>query len=372
MTKKTRVFILLICVACFLVIAPVLVLYSMGYRFDLVNMRITATGGIYVRTFPVAELIIVDSKISQKPGVFSNSVFVQSLLPKDHTVLVTKNSYYDYFKTLPVKENQVTKIEDVLLIKKNMQFTVIEGKTQSPFIVQEKFIIENGNLYYSDAPENSGLSAAQKSTPVLKKVVVFAQQNNNIIWLGTDGFIYKSNLASLSAEPAKLILTPIKITKTGIYKILADNNHIFVNNNGNLLLLNAETSEFDAFTASIKDAKISPDGKNIVYYDNNNIYISTLPNMPQIKKTLYKSFEKINNCLWLNNNYIIFNAGNKIVISEIDSRGNINAVTLPQTTAVSADKQIEVKNPKIYFDQQIGKLYILTNDILLLSEKITQ
>ena len=115
----------------------------------------------------------------------------------------------------------------------------------------------------------------------------------------------------------------------------------------------------------MKDAKISSDGKNIIYYNDNNIYISSIPETSVAQKNilLYESSEKINNCVWLNNNYIIFTAGlpgqgNKIIISEIDYRGNINTVTLPQT----ADK--------IFFNQQEGKLYILTNDVLLVSEKI--
>ena len=117
--------------ACFLVIAPILVLYSEGDRFDFEYMRITETGGIYVRTFPVAGQIVIDSKISEKPGIFSNSIFVQSLLPSSHAVLIKKNGYYDYFKTLPVEESQVTKLENVLLIKKLM---VYDGRKELKII----------------------------------------------------------------------------------------------------------------------------------------------------------------------------------------------------------------------------------------------
>jgi len=377
----------------------------MGYRFDFEKMKITATGGIYVRTYPTAEQIIIDSKITEKPGMFSNSIFVQSLLPDEHTILVKKNGYYDYFKTIPVQEKQVTKLEDVLLIKKNIQFGIITDKTQSPFSNQEKFLIKNNNLYYSNVLENSELSATQKSTPILKKIVAFATQNNNIIWLGSDGFLYKSDLANLTTNPIKIILTPIKIIKTGFYKIITDNNDVFVDNNGSLLFLNTKTNALDNFYAPVKDAKISPDGKNIIYYNDNNIYISPISNEPEVKNVLYKSpayaeasegkSEKINNCLWLNNNYIIFTAGDKIIISEIDYRGNINAVTLPTTItipssqktdvqSISGDKTntqqslaeqdgtvVKIKSPEIFFNQQDGKLYILTNETLLLSEKIT-
>jgi hypothetical protein len=365
MTKRTRLIILFVCVACFFIVAPILVLYSMGDRFDFVKMKITATGGIYVRTFPSADQILIDSKFIEKPGMFSNSVFTQSLLPNQHTVLIKKAGYYDYSKTLPVEKKQVTKLENVLLFKKNIQFTVIENPTQSPFIDKEKYIIKNTNLYYSTAPENSELTTTQKVTPVLKKIVAFTILGNNILWLGTDGFLYKSDPAS-ALLPTKITLTPIKIIKTGSYKIIANSNSVFVNDNGNLLLLNSKTNVLDVFSASVVDAKISPDNKNIVFYTNNSLYISPLPAALTLKVVLYNSAEKIKDCVWLNNDYIIFATENKIIISEIDYRGSINAITMPQTI-----KTTEIENPQIFFNQQEGKLYILTNNILLVSEKIT-
>jgi hypothetical protein len=372
MTKKIRFIILLICVACFFVVLPILVLYSIGDRFDFAKMKIISTGGIYVRTFPTAEQIIIDSKIIQKPGLFSNSIFVQSLQPKNHTVLAKKDGYYDYFKTIPVQEKQVTKLENILLFKKNIQF-VEANETQSPFTNQGKFIIKNSNLYYSNIPGNSGLTAAQKATPVLKKIVSFALQNNNIIWLGSDGFLYKSDPTGPATITTKVTLTAIKINKISSYKIIPNNNDIFVITDNELLLLNGKTGTLDKFYQPVNNARISPDGKNIAYYDNNNIYISPVGAAPSIKNTLYNSSEKIGDCLWMNDDYIVFTVGDKIILSEIDYRGNINAVTLPQDISISGDPAImvTVKNPNIYFSRQEGKLYISTDSFLLVSEKIT-
>ena len=70
MTKKTRLIILLFCVVCFFIVAPILVAYSEGYRFDFEKMKIVATGGIYVRTFPSADKITIDSETFQKNPAF--------------------------------------------------------------------------------------------------------------------------------------------------------------------------------------------------------------------------------------------------------------------------------------------------------------
>jgi hypothetical protein len=323
-------------VVCFLIGAGILIPYSMGYRFDFEKMKITETGGIYVRTFPSADQIIIDSKNPLKPGMFSNWIFVQSLLPKDHTVSIKKEGYYDYFKTILVQERSVTKLENVLLFKNNIKFEVVEDITQSPF-------------------------NKKTTTPAIKNLITFTEQGNNIVWLGTDGFIYKSDPINLATKPIKITTTPIKISKAGIYKIIADNNHIFVNNNGYLLLLDKITNELVDFYTPIQDAKISSDGKNIIYYGEKYIYLSPLTEISTDKNLIYKSQDKINNVIWLNNDYIIFSTGNSIIISEIDYRGNINAITIPQETTT-----------QIFFDQQKGKLYVSTGDTLLLSEKITQ
>lgn len=162
MKKKTRLVILLACVICFFAISPILVAYSMGYRYDFENKKIVSTGGIYVRTFPSAEQVLVDSKFSVKPGVFSGAVFTQSLLPKTHTILVQKLGYYDYFKAIPVKEREVTKLENVTLFKKDISFDVllqnigyfsiapnnqniITSKTSGKIITLDYFSLNNGS-----------------------------------------------------------------------------------------------------------------------------------------------------------------------------------------------------------------------------------
>ena len=150
------------------------------------------------------------------------------------------------------------------------------------------------------------------------------------------------------------------------------------------MLLNPKTNALDNFYSPVQDATIaqSQDGANIVYYNDNNIYISLIPSngSPILPKhSLYKSNEKITNCIWLNSSYIIFTIGNpekngagKIIISEIDYRGKINTITLPQTITLSPTQKIDLINPQIYFEQKTGELFILTGKTLIVSEKLTK
>lgn len=374
MTEKTRLIILLSCVVCFAIATPVLIAYSMGYRIDFETRKITATGGIYVRTNPVADQVTIDSKISQKPGIFSNAVFVQSLLPKSHTVSITKTGYYDYAKTLPVVEKEVTKIENVILFKKNILFGKITDENLSPFAkeIQKKFIIKNSNLYYSSLEENKNLTVAEKNTPVIKGVIAFEIFDNSIFWLSADGLFHKSDLTGLPAQSGKtdekITSAPLKIVKNGLYQIFINGQDIFINNNGGLLKLNSETNNLGQFASGVDNVKFSPDGKSLVYWGNGKIFVYSFAE--KTKGSLF-SGGAVLDCFWLDNNYLIFTAGEKIIISEIDYRGDINSITLPNTLNLIDSGAVTLKSPKISYNQQSKKLYILTaGKTTLVSEQL--
>ena len=458
MTKKTRLIILLVCVVCFLIITPILILYSMGERFDFAKMQTTSTGGIYVKTFPVADQITVDSKVKEKPGLFSTSVFVQSLLPKNHTVLIQKNGYYDYSKTLPVQEKQVTKLENVLLIKNNLSFSKLADKinyfsiapnnqnivtiTSNPksivfnyssitaisqpqtFSINQiisptqtgkvlglkwsddstKLLIAVNNqakisyylfdtaiknstavkLSYLDANtlrisfnpqnsqqlffiENGSLYSEQlgKATLIIKNVAAYKVSGNNIIWLGSSGLLYNSDLSGKLVD--QLTIKNITISATQEPRIFVLAGKTFLQANSALFLLSQNIKTLIDVTPPETNYQFlsSPDNQNLIFWNSGKIYLYSFVDQKYVQ--LY-SGANITDCQWLNNSYIVFTAGpaspsqsgDKIIISEIDYRGNINAVTLHQTAN------------KIFFNQQDGKLYILTANTLVSSEKITQ
>lgn len=460
MTKKTRLIILLICVACFLIIAPVLVLYSMGYRFDFVKMRTTATGGIYVRTFPTAGQVIIDSKIIEKPGMFSNSIFVQSLLPTTHSVLIKKNDYYDYFKTLPVQENQVTKLENVLLIKKNIEFSdladkidyfsiapnnqnIITTATEGTNAILRYYSINSQNqsetfsiaqiatisdIKWSDDSSRALISKQYKNSasyylfdgtlptqsdqqkslaarmsfldintqqisfnpqnsqelffvknkilyseknnevlPIISGVITYKISGSNIVWLSSDGLLYNSDIFGKLIGP--LTTKNIKIVATQSYKIFMLSGRTFLQANNSLFSFNQDSKLLEDVTPPETNYIIlaSPDSKNLIFWNSAKIYLYSFTDK---KYNEIFSGGQINICQWMNNDYIVFTVGNKITISEIDYRGDINAVTLQETPLVSLNKKIQMKNPVIFFNRQDGKLYVLTDNTLLASEKI--
>lgn len=467
MTKKIRLLIFFGCLVCFVIIAPYLVLYSMGYRIDFKTLRITATGGIYVRTFPAAEQITIDSKFSQKPRLFANSIFVQNLLPDQHTVLVQKTGYFDYFKTIPVEKNQVTKLENITLFKEEMGFqelvdtidyfsispnnqmviTVSIGTKGTSFdyfplslasepqtfsVVQmgtttivwsddsalALIKIQNslGIFYYlfdSSVPAQASPSpksiptVAQKTavTPLsfldknaqqasfsplnsneifyIKNKNLYAQTNGNailiiediisykingdiIVWLSTDGMLYRSDVSGKSID--QLSEKSIS-TKTEPFNIITASNEIFLQTSNSLFRLDKDKKILEnlPLPAGVYKISSSPDQENLIYWNGNEIYFYSFADKKYEK--LF-SGENLTACQWVNNYYIVFVAGDNIIISEIDYRGEINTITLPQTVQFPQDKMIDMIKPQIFFERNSGKLYFLTDNTFLSSEKI--
>lgn len=353
MTKRTRFIVFIVCVALFFVVAPYIIIYSLGYRVDFEQKKIVITGGIYVKALPQGVDVIIDSKITNRINLLSPSVFVQDLLPKKHSILIKKDGYYDYNKTLEVKEKEATRLERVILFKKNIAFEILTDETISPFLKKEPeqlFIIRNNNLY-QNIPE--------KSSAVLKKMLSFEVSGNNIIWLGSDGLLYSSSQDGKTTN--ELSQTPLKTDKNNSYEFIIVSQNIFLRENNTLLLFNQKTKKFETFYSLIKDLKISQDKTKILYYNDNEILYSYLNSDNPEKVFLNRFSEKIGEAFWLNDNYLIFSLGEKIVISEIDIRDSINMITLPQTLSLT---------DKIFLNQEDKKLYISTENNLLFSERL--
>ena len=137
MTKKTRLIILAVCAVLFFIITPYILLYSLGYRVDFKKFKIVATGGVYVKALPQGATISIDSHAGNTTNALFNYVFEQNLLPGAHSVAIKKDGYYDYQKSLLVKEQSVTKLEHVILIKKNIAFTVLDANANYFYIAPD-------------------------------------------------------------------------------------------------------------------------------------------------------------------------------------------------------------------------------------------
>lgn len=142
MTKRTRKAIFLVFFIGFFVTAPLVVLYTAGYRYNFGTGQIVQTGVLSVSSTPRSATILLDDD----PLRATTPALLKNVLPGDHRVRVEKDGYSSWEKTLAVQSRSTTFADDVVL------FLVTE-----PALVREtslaamRFNAETGRAAYAQA-----------------------------------------------------------------------------------------------------------------------------------------------------------------------------------------------------------------------------
>ena len=248
-------------------------------------------------------------------------------------------------------------------IIQNIEEIYFDPKSPSKFFILSSIISED-----KPGEETKILSKIdiknKKIIPVLSDIVACSIYNNAIYYLNKSGFIFKTDFSFQNKE--KLNIIPLnKIKKETAYKIAVSKSHLILKEGGNLYLLK-KNKILEKISNSVKSFKFSPDSKKLVYFNDHEIWILYLekeydqPTRDKNEKVFLTRFsEKIGKLFWWTNNYLIFNTGNKIRISEIDNRDNINITEIAN-----------FENPQILWNYKNNKLYVLSKNILYISRSL--
>lgn len=115
MKRKTRRILFYFFLICFLIIAPVTILYAAGWRVDWQNKDLVRTGAIYLKSQPKGARIFIDSKLTDKTPANINGLF-----PKEYQVLIEKEGYYSWQKKIKVYSSLVSEAPHILLIPQEL------------------------------------------------------------------------------------------------------------------------------------------------------------------------------------------------------------------------------------------------------------
>ena len=483
MSKKTRTILFLICLFLFLSITPLVILYSQGYRFDLNppdgGIKITQTGGIFIKTEPKQAEIYIDNELIKRTDFFFGSALVENLLPKRYKIEIKKENYLTWEKNLEIREKEVTEIKNIILFPKNMILdslifnqegnTIINNFWFSPdkkkmvllekdnsfsppslpkenpeleennseseknekawalklydlerniksHLISEADIYKQGadliNLEFSDdskdiyldveivkelsqpgtfssSPENQKktfilkldklpLQLSEKEIiPLPENIITLKKYNQDTYYLDNSGYFLKNELKMneipLPIEPE--INYSFEIFSDYIFLITAKSSGPSLQSiirspasrQRNLYLFSTESKSFELFFERINGLEISPEKRKMAFFSDSEVWVLFLKD-EGIKKAGDKLFisrlsERIDNVVWLNSDYLIFNSGNNLKIAELDDRDRIQVWDI--NTSPNFDTEM-----KIYFNQDNKKLYILNKGSLFISQKI--
>lgn len=108
--KRQRFFIFLVLV--FIVVLPMFIFYTTGYRIDFGNdeQTIVSTGGIYVTTDNLEVDVYLDANRVDRPRLFRNAYYIQNIAEGDHRIVVQHPGLYTWVKVLPIYPHLVSEV----------------------------------------------------------------------------------------------------------------------------------------------------------------------------------------------------------------------------------------------------------------------
>ncbi len=164
MTKKVRTILFLFLAILFLIVAPVTILYYLGWHFDWETKKIIQPGVFYFKIWPKNSQIYLNEEFEKKTDFFFGSALIENLSPKKYSIEIRKQGFHSWKKTLEIKEREVTEAKNIILISENPNFTIISKGIESFYFSPDnkKIILKeetNTNPENPQNPESSSLLA---------------------------------------------------------------------------------------------------------------------------------------------------------------------------------------------------------------------
>jgi hypothetical protein len=111
----------------FFIIAPILIFYASGYRFDIKRERIIKTGTLMLEAKDLKKAnLYINNELYETP--FNEKIFVYNLLPGDYDVRLEKNGYYSWGKKLSIYSSLTTFAQNIVLFRKETPLQISDGK----------------------------------------------------------------------------------------------------------------------------------------------------------------------------------------------------------------------------------------------------
>lgn len=152
--QRSRSFLLLVLI--FIIIAPLILLYSFGYRLDS-SYTLQKTGGVFIHSDIANSSVFIDGKYFKNSGIFIRNTLIQNLTPnKKYKIKVQKNGYQSWIKDMAVYPSIVSEGRVLLLPNKFETREILPyidpqfGATTTP---PTKSKIKPTNAEYMDAFE---------------------------------------------------------------------------------------------------------------------------------------------------------------------------------------------------------------------------
>lgn len=198
MTPKKKIIFLLGLVGIFIIVIPVLIFYSLGYRLNS-QFRLVKTGGIYLVNNESDAVVMLNGKDMKRSNIFEKDMLIRNLVPNTYYVRIEKNGYRPWKKNVKVQEEKVEVCYPLLLpLKLNPQFVpkyLLKDKIKKKYKANAEYTDAMKVFNTYDNPVKSMIPGWENSdikkykldaNRRLNKKVLLSRQGNKIYvkWIG--------------------------------------------------------------------------------------------------------------------------------------------------------------------------------------------
>ena len=327
----TRRLIAFIFILIFLICAPILILYTAGYRYNLKKEELQKTGALVLATKPTGATIMLNkSLIEEKTPARLNNI-----LPDEYLVTLNAEGYYPWQKKLEVKVQETTFAEDITLFQKTAPVKMNAEKIN----------------WLSFSPQN--------------RFATFT------IPTATGEDVYLQNLSNPTQQDIlfneKTAIKDFKTTwtKDGSLVLLDYNDKAMIVSNSILIRRNFDISEL-VKTNKLANFHWGEDSDSLFAQAENTIYqVDVSANKLNKIYDLPKTNKLVDFLIYNNTLYLIEQLGQKTYITSTNVSGD-NSNTLV--------KSIELKNAEqsfdTVFDNYIGVRDLANNTYYLINTEV--
>lgn len=156
-TRPIRLGLLIFFIAAFLIISPLLILYTAGYRYDWHNGLFNETGAISIDIIPKNASVYVNG-LRLKGRM---PIRLKNITPGKYDLRLGAPGYYDWQKTVEVKNQETLYIKDIQMVQKNKSTLLTKGAVErlwlSPngrFLVYTVATAEKNKIFLRDTATN--------------------------------------------------------------------------------------------------------------------------------------------------------------------------------------------------------------------------
>ena len=120
-------------ILAFFIMAPILIFYASGYRYDVKLGKILKTGTLMLEAKGIKNAsLYINDKLYEKP--FDEKIFVYNLLPGDYNIRLEKENYYPWQKKISIQSSLTTFVKDIIFFKKNIPLQIIDEPTANFYL----------------------------------------------------------------------------------------------------------------------------------------------------------------------------------------------------------------------------------------------